>query len=177
MTAAVRPFSETEQARFRALLALAATSPFDGERANALAAATRFAARHGMTLEEAARRERPSDRPQRQTQPFRRPQPRAAASGFAFAGFGDSHIQADKLRREAALREAIARGLDRDRRGGADEPRPAARWRRASVRRSPLSHARVLLAETSLPLREIVSLTGLDIYQVVGLKLKMRRAV
>ena len=176
MAAAARPFSETEQARFRALLALAAESPFDGERANALAAAARFAARHGMTLEEAARREPPSDRPRRRTQRFRRPQPRAACA-FAFAGFGDSRVQADKLRREAALREAIARGLDRDRRGGSGEPRPAARWRRASVRRSPLSHARVLLAETSLPLREIVSLTGLDIYQVVGLKLKMRRAV
>ena len=40
--------------------------------------------------------------------------------------------------------------------------------------RSPYSFAKVLLSETSMPLREIVSLTGLDIYRVVGLKLKMR---
>ena len=32
----------------------------------------------------------------------------------------------------------------------------------------------MLLKETRLPLTEIVSLTGLDIYKVVGLKLKMR---
>ena len=42
--------------------------------------------------------------------------------------------------------------------------------------RSPRSHAHVLLAETSFSLEEIVGLTGLDIYQVVGLKLKMRSA-
>ena len=42
--------------------------------------------------------------------------------------------------------------------------------------RSPHSFAKVLLSETTLPLREIVSLTGLDIYRVVGLKLKMRSA-
>ena len=39
---------------------------------------------------------------------------------------------------------------------------------------NPFSHARTLIRETSLPLREIASITGLDIYQVVGLKLKMR---
>ena len=32
----------------------------------------------------------------------------------------------------------------------------------------------MLLSETSLPLKEIVSLTGLDIYEIVGMKLKMR---
>ena len=35
-------------------------------------------------------------------------------------------------------------------------------------------HARILLTETSLRLREIVDITGLDIYQVVGLKLSLR---
>ena len=35
---------------------------------------------------------------------------------------------------------------------------------------------KLLLAETSLPLEEVVELTGLNIYDIVGLKLKMRSA-
>ena len=49
------PFTEEERTRFRNLLELANSSKFDGERANALAAATRIATKHGMTLDEAAR--------------------------------------------------------------------------------------------------------------------------
>ena len=40
----------------------------------------------------------------------------------------------------------------------------------------PWQHARLLLTETSLPLREIAEITGLDLYDVVGLKLKLRAA-
>ena len=47
-------FSEGERKRFQGLLRLAAESPFAGERANAFAAATRLAARHGLSVEEAA---------------------------------------------------------------------------------------------------------------------------
>ena len=47
-------FSEAERQRFHNLLQLAAESPFEGERANALAAATRLATRCGLTLDEAA---------------------------------------------------------------------------------------------------------------------------
>ena len=47
--------------------------------------------------------------------------------------------------------------------------------RRNNRKRDPDSHARVLLNETSLPLEEISVLTGLDFYEVVALKLKMRQ--
>jgi hypothetical protein len=41
-------------------------------------------------------------------------------------------------------------------------------------RMNPSRHAATLLRETSLSFREIASITGLDIYAVVGLKLKLR---
>ena len=48
--------SPKEQERFHNLLKLAADSPYEGERAAALAAAERVVAKHGMTLDEAAQR-------------------------------------------------------------------------------------------------------------------------
>src|SRR3546814_1714302 len=83
----------------------------------------------------------------------------------------DSFILHDKSRREEALRAAQARGLD------AEELRKAVA---ASViqgrvhrrRMNPSRHAATLLRETSLTFREIATITGLDIYSVVGLKLK-----
>ena len=39
----------------------------------------------------------------------------------------------------------------------------------------PEVHAAVLLRETRLPFREVADITGLDIYDVVGMKLKMRK--
>ena len=44
------PFTENERQRFRNLLELANSSPYQGERDNAMAAAERLAGRHGMTL-------------------------------------------------------------------------------------------------------------------------------
>jgi len=44
-------FSEADRQRFHNLLHLAAESTFEGERANALAAAKRLAERFGLTLE------------------------------------------------------------------------------------------------------------------------------
>jgi hypothetical protein len=38
----------------------------------------------------------------------------------------------------------------------------------------PYRHARVLLEETTLPIEEIADITGLDVYKVAGLKLKLR---
>ena len=40
----------------------------------------------------------------------------------------------------------------------------------------PAKHAAVLLQDTSLPFHEVAAITGLDIYEVVGLKLKLRAA-
>lgn len=83
----------------------------------------------------------------------------------------DAQLRADKARREAALRAARERGLD----AGESAPRrPSSRSSSRRWRRNPYIHARVLLRETALPLRDIVDITGLDIYKVVEMKLKMR---
>lgn len=155
-----RAMTPAERERFDTFLKIAAESPFPGERANALDAARRLAGRHGMSLDQARRG--PAPRPG----PPARPTPRTAA------GLAEARLRAERERHERALREAVARGLDRETRarGGAARPRPVFNARR----RDSQSFARVLLEETRLPLTEIVSLTGLDIYKVVGLKLKMR---
>lgn len=165
-------FSQSERERFHNLLLLASTSPFEGERVNAIDAATRLAARYGMTLQEAARAgiELPAPPPPPSAAPpGRSPFDRAFA---AHVHMGETFIHADKARREAALKDAIARGLDAAERRAAEAP---ARLPRASrSRRNGVSHAAVLLRETGLPLKEVADLSGLDIYQVVGMKLKMR---
>ncbi|SLN55021.1 hypothetical protein [Oceanibacterium hippocampi] len=151
---------------------MAAESPFAGERANALAAAERLAARFGMTLDEAARSDAAAPAQERK---------KTGGRGFAFwerelAEFMlllDYRILLDKKRRAASLKAAEERGLD------AAERRPA-RIANRTVRRNgrrlePLRHARVLLTETSLRFSEIAELTGLDMYTVVGEKLKLRR--
>lgn len=177
-------FTDAERKRFQGLLRMAAESPFPGERANAFAAATRLAARHGLTIEEAAAGdEAPTDRAtatQRQSSTMS--ETMGARRWFAdydppevgrFMHLTDIAIRMAKMQHEAALAEAKARGLDAAEaaaaRRQADRPQ-----RSSSQRMNPRDHARVLLTETSLRLREIVDITGLDIYQVVGLKLSLR---
>lgn len=149
---------------------MAAESPFSGERANALAAATRLAEKHGLSLEDAAAGQ--TKAPERQETGsgnwWRDP-------GLAsFVHLQDRQIQLDKARRDRALEEAYARGLDADlRKAGA---RAELKAPRSGRRRAPMSHARVLLSETSLPLGEISSITGLDLHKIVELRLKMRGA-
>lgn len=182
MTVAHTPFSEAERERFHALLLLAAESPFEGERKNALAAADRLAQQHGMTMDEAAAA---PDLTQAPTQPARPSTPperelrRAAASDFSgIVNLMDHFVVDDKKRRDEALQEAYDKGLDSAERKAAERQgrRPAWKPKSAGPRRNPRAHAHVLLAETSMPLTEIVSLTGLDIYEVVGMKLKLRHA-
>lgn len=163
------PPTGAERTRFRNLLELANSSEYDGERANALDAARRIAARHGMTLEEAARTGLEPRTPLSTSSSDRRSDPRATY--FAYAQ--QEAMAREKRHWEDAVRRARERGLDR-----ADseitprgEPRPR-RW--SQTRRDPQKHAAVLLQETSLPFREIADITGLDIYAVVGMKLKMR---
>jgi len=169
-------FSPAERERFHNLLKLAAESPFIGERDNALAAARRMAARFGMSLEEAAadasRRQEPAAQA-RQEAPAER-DPLTGRFGYFFH-LSEAQLQADKARREASLQAAYARGLDEEQRN-AEPPRRAPIFRRASSdrRMDPLRHARNLLLETTLPLGEIVRLTGLSIWQVTGLKLQLR---
>jgi len=123
-----------------------------------------------MTLEEAAG----VGEEQPRAQPYT-PTPDPEFSAFAQAvHLMDYHLAVDKMRREAALQDAIRRGLVRD------DP-VSQKFQKATTqkrtRMNPWRHARVLLSETSLPFREIATITGLDIYQVVGLKLKMRSPV
>ncbi len=165
----IRAFTISERERFHNLLKLAAESPFEGERNNALAAAERLAGKCGMTLEDAAisagagalRQEPPVFQDNLETR---------------FAGaihLMDYHLHIDKTRREAALKAAIERGLVWE-----DPPRPeiSRNIQVSRTRMNPLKHAAVLLKETSLPFQEVARITGLDVYQVVGMKLKMRSA-
>jgi len=160
-----------EQTRFRNLLELANSSKFEGERENALAAARRIAERHGMTLEEAARTGLEPRQPIPTRSDGRRPDPRAAY--FAYAH--QQAVEREKRLWEEAVRKARERGLD----GGLEaEARQDMRPRRSSrSRRDPVKHASVLLEETRLPFNEIADITGLSVYAIVGMKLKMRSVV
>ncbi len=166
-------FTIEEHDRFKVLLKVAAESPFEGERANALAAATRLAARHGVTLEEAAAGQteppEPPEQPEPETGTWWR-DPRLAS----YVHLLDEQIRQDKARRDQALQAAYARGLDAELRKPARKP--VLRAPRNNRRREPWSHARVLLSETTLPLGEISDITGLGLDQVTALRLKLRGA-
>jgi hypothetical protein len=170
-------FTDAERKRFQGLLRLAAESPYVGERENALAAAHRLASRHGMTIEEAAGMDRPRAANRRPESSWRRTwfADYDAAEVDRFMHFNDHVINTAKSQRDAALREARARGLDAEELAAARRRRDR-RPQASSRRLDPREHARVLLTETRLRLRDIVDITGLDIYQVVGLKLMLRRA-
>ena len=85
-----------------------------------------------------------------------------------------SHQREEKARWQNAVEKARQRGL-----ADGDESKVTASQQFRSfskARRNPLKHAEVLLKETSLPFDEIAEITGLDIYEVVGMKLKLRKA-
>lgn len=174
-----------ERERFHNLLLMAKESPFEGERSNALQAAERMAQRHDMTLEEAARSggeglQKPSE--PKPPSSFEQAEAEAAARERAFAEMSrfmrdmEDHARSDKARRDEALKAAYDRGLDAEERRRKE--RAASRdkvVRKNGRKRNPLVHARVLLKETQLPLSEIASICGIDVYTVAGLKLKMRQ--
>ena len=156
-------------------MALAAGSSYDGEREAALAAARRLAERHGMSLAEAARWGREPD-PVREETPFERMRrERAAARAQAFRE-SERQAEEDRARFRAAWDDAVRRGLDCEDKRPRREPGPGFVWR-SRRRLEPVQHATVLLNETRLPFSEIAEITGLDRYDVVGLKLKLRAAV
>lgn len=96
----------------------------------------------------------------------------------AFIHMTDYQIYLDKQRREAARREAEARGLD----GG--EKRAAARaqarsprqTRRSTIRLAPEKHAWALVRETQLSYREIAQITGLGQHEILHMKIQLLRA-
>jgi len=183
-------FTDAERQRFHNLLQLAAESPFEGERANALAAATRLAGRYGMTLDEAAagggaKEDRPRGRA-RDEYPDHGPRsddfmaddlgfrPQSLDRFARAMHLMDNFILSDKVRREEALRAAQQRGLDAEELRKAVTASVTQRKSTRQRRMNPDRHAATLLRETSLSFREISNITGLDIYAVVGLKLKLR---
>jgi len=172
-----KPFTEDERRRFRNLLELANSSPYQGERDNAMAAAERLAGRHGMTLEEAARGGTQAPRPE--PQPRTGPEMWQARELARVVHLMDYQIQLDKARIANAMQDAIARGYnpEADRIPHRQRPQALQNWRPSRSRRrmEPYRHARVLLEETSLPIEEIADITGLDVYKVAGLKLQLRQ--
>lgn len=175
-------FTTSQQQRFRKLLTLAAESPFAGERDAALAAANRMADSAGMDLEEAAsacgrsEREEASQRTAAESggaaregwpedvSPAMR---RAAWAGYAWEATASRARQRHREEIERRQREEEAERRASSTRGRRSQPRSS----RAMPRRD---FARVLLLETGLSLRDIAEITELNIYEVVGLKLKLR---
>lgn len=149
---------------------LANESPYEGERTAALAAAERMAKSRGMTLEEAASG---GPVPELPKAPRKRKPSGRARDPDTETRMTEGWVDEDKIRRDAALEEARERGLDGDERRRAAAAANRVQ-RRNGRKREPRSHARVLLEETSLPLEEISSMTGLGMYELVGMKLKMR---
>ena len=178
--------TSTERERFHNLLLMAKESPFEGERKNALNAAMRMAERYDMTLEEAASSggealQKPLDR-KRNHSTFEQAEAEAKARNQTFAevanfiGDVETHARSEKARHEDALKAAYARGLDAAERKRAERlAKGDFKVRKNSRRRNPKVHARVLLDETSLPISEIASICGLDVWEVAALKLKLRQ--
>ena len=148
---------------------MAKESPFPGERENALAAAERLASRHDLTLEEAATGVSPS-----QTARAKENANQFAQDLAAFVHMNDYQIYLEKQRRDQARREAEERGLDRKKAEQRTTPPP--RRHRSNARMEPRKHAWALVRETSLSYQEIAKITGLDIYQVLLMKIQLLRA-
>ena len=147
------------------------SSEFDGERTNALAAAHRIAAKYKISLKEAVGFP-PSERNVSRS---------SRASNFhdyphvVSNVLKNSHNDAlDKARWQSAVKEAQNRGLDRSEQK--KTVRKLRQYKFGKARRHPVKHAQVLLNETSLRFSEIAQITGLNVYQVVTIKLQLREA-
>ncbi len=196
-------FSEKERARFRRLLEVAHSTTFEGEREAALGAATRLAETHGMTLREAAGMAEAKE--ERAPAPRPRPKPKkAAAEAWPEEAHAGTHrfksaihprqrdnkhsphglktdmdgTAADKKRFEAAMQDAINRGLDADERRRAERlaaMEHAARKRSSKSWRPRNEFVRILLKETRMTAREIAATAGVSVHDVLREKLLLRR--
>ncbi len=168
---------KTEQKRFANLLALANRSKYRGERENAIAAASRLANKFGMTLDQAAKLGLNYDQNTSYNSNTNK-----SASFFKNISKDEIkknqiNIENDKKRWQAAVANARKRGLDQKHKTKKNT-KSAANFRRTNntSRREPYSHAKILLKETSLSFKEIANITGINIYKVIALKLKTRKA-
>jgi len=166
--------TKDDKVRFTNLLELASSSEFDGERKNALAAARRIADKYNLSLAEASRREtaKPNLRPAPHPVTMNMMDELAARSSIIPTNIHKENIE--KLRWQSAVQAAKIRGLDLS--NSREHPRKTTMRNFSKTRRHPSKHAKVLLDETTLPFREIAEITGLNIYQVVCIKLKSREA-
>jgi hypothetical protein len=166
-----RPISQDltteERRRFHSLLKLAEASEYPGERENAMAAAKRIAARKGLTLEEAAMTSPPVKPPE----PVKRSPSEAELARHVH--MMDHNLHMAKKRREEAMESARQRGLDAEER---PQRQRNNRVRRSTARMPSEMHAWKLVTETTLPYREISNITGLDIYQIIHMKIRRLRA-
>ena len=98
----------------------------------------------------------------------------AAARAAQFVAANAAQQREDKARWQHAVEKARQRGLA----DGHESKVTASQHARSfsKARRNPLKHAEVLLKETSLPFDEIAEIPGLDFYEIVGMKLKLRKA-
>lgn len=130
--------------------------------------------KHGMTLDEAAQRAVEDN----ETEAREQARAKTHAEQDAARRFREAEARraADKERWEKAWQDAKARGLDEEPKEKPKGPPPNFTRPRSNRRRNPVVFAQVLLKETGLPLQEIAAITQLDMYQVVGLKLKLRDA-
>ena len=163
------PNSETQK-RFSNLLELAKRSKFRGERNNALSAAKRIAEKHGMTIKEFEKgASKPKDANSRPWANKNRQKKENIASEL-FKNINDTYHEKERWQR--AVNSAKARGLDeniRKRENIFEKSISLSKNKRPAGK-----HAEVLLKETSLSFKEITEITGLNIYHVVGIKLKLR---
>jgi hypothetical protein len=196
-------FTAKERLRFRKLLEVANSTTYGGERDAALAAATRLATSHGMSLREAAGMaeapERPEPGPREHTRRaggfradfgaagpenmgrwWRTPRNTSAGPSHGYQTDQEKHA-AEKRRRDEAMADAIRRGLDAEERK-AEEKAARARThlnlrpgKRGSWRARP-EFIRVLLTETGMTAKEIAAAAGVTIYDVFKEKLLMRKA-
>jgi len=135
-----------------------------------------MATRNGMSIEEAAANQPPApeqvpEYPKKTHEEWLREQ-----EFIRQAGLMEYKLRMDKLQREEALKAARRRGLDAEEKAEKGKPKSTIRTSRSRVRMDPRRHARVLLHETNFQFDEIAGITGLDVYQVVEEKLKMRRS-
>lgn len=127
-----------------------------------------------MTLDEAAQRAVEDN--QAEAREKERAQTHADQDAARRFREAEARRAADKEQWEQAWREAQARGLDDAPKEKPKAPPPNFTRPRSNRRRNPVVFAQVLLKETGLPLQEIAAITQLDMYQIVGLKLKLRDA-
>jgi hypothetical protein len=179
-------FSAKERERFRKLLEVANSTTYEGEKNSALAAATRLARSHDMSLHEAAgmqdedgmRRKARFDRHQKSNRPSAS---KDTEFGETFRAKKGTHhnqsefLKAEKHRYEQAMAEAIQRGLNLDKSPISSKRPNYARRSGTGAWRSRPDFIRVLLRETRMTAREIAATVGVSIHDVFKEKLLMRQ--